>query len=250
MSTRRDFIKCAGLSGVAAVALPNLADSFLDNSVSFDKQKISVLFQGDSITDGNRSRNNDWNHVLGHGYAYLLASRLLFDNIGKNYMFYNRGISGNKVSDLYNRWIADAIDLKPDLISILVGINDVNAFVYGDAEATIENFESCYRQLLDCTKNSLPDTKLVLCEPFFFPFGRASVKTEVWKEQVKLRQDILRKLVKDYSTYFVPLQKPFDDACTKAPQEYWVWDGIHPMPAGHELIAREWLKVFNKIEFK
>lgn len=70
------------------------------DQLTFESEDFTFLFQGDSITDGNRTRNNDWNHVMGHGYQYIIASRLWYDFPEKGFHFFNRGISGNKVSDL------------------------------------------------------------------------------------------------------------------------------------------------------
>lgn len=122
---------------------------------------MTILFQGDSITDGGRSRNADWNHIMGHGYAYLIASRLWYDYPKEDLMAYNRGISGNKIKDLQERWQKDTIDLKPDVLSILIGVNDV-ARIIGN-ENSIEAWRENYRKLLDKTKKELPNTTLILC---------------------------------------------------------------------------------------
>jgi len=252
-TTRRDFIKNVGLSGLALMSLPEmlLATEPVESLKKNDKNKgLTFLFQGDSITDGNRTRDNDWNHVMGHGYAYLIASRLWYDYIDKDFMFYNRGISGNRVKDLETRWQQDALDLKPDVLSILIGVNDVIAIVEGWNPDSIEQFEESFRRILDKTKEALPDTLIVLCEPFILPLGWANKKTEIWQAEIPKRQKIVKQLAESYNAVFVELQKPFNDACKKAPANYWIWDGVHPMPAGHELIARLWIKeVAKKLTF-
>jgi len=243
-NSRRNFLRKAGISGLAAVATPELllANSFSKTiKQNQNTNGLTILFQGDSITDGNRTRNNDWNHVMGHGYQYLISSKFWFDYPEKNFMFFNRGISGNRVKDLEARWQTDALDLKPDVISILVGINDVEATIYNRNPEPIEKFEEHYRNILDKTKKALPTTKIILCEPFCLPVGRVTDKLEIYQSELKKQQTIIGKLAKDYKAIYIELQKPFTKACEKAPADYWIWDGIHPMPAGHELIAREWI---------
>ena len=141
-----------------AIVAPRLLNAMAMNDIQTEDH-YTFLFQGDSITDGNRSRNHDWNHVMGHGFAYLIASRLWYDFPKKGFHFFNRGISGNKVADLAARWQTDTIDIRPDLLSILVGINDVDAFMGGDKNFTAEKFAEEYRQLLQQTKQQLPNTQ-------------------------------------------------------------------------------------------
>lgn len=206
---------------------------------------LTVLFIGDSITDGNRTRDNDWNHVMGHGYAQMLAARLWFEQPGRFAMFYNRGISGNTIADLAARWQTDCIDLKPDVVSILVGINDVHGIANGYLSQSIDEFEATYRAVLDSTRAALPQACIVMCEPFLLPGSRVDANPEVWQRETKSRRMVVRALANEYGAVFVPLQHPFDEALKKAPVPNWIWDGIHPMPAGHELIAREWLKAMG-----
>lgn len=252
-TTRRDFIKNVGLSGLVLMSLPEmlLATEPIESFKENDKNKgLTFLFQGDSITDGNRTRDNDWNHIMGHGYAYLIVCRLWYDYIDKDFMFYNRGVSGNRVKDLEARWQQDTLDLKPDVLSILIGVNDVIAIVEGWNPDSIEQFEETYRRILDRTKKVLPDTLLVLCEPFILPLGWVNKKSEIWQVEIPKRQKIVRHLAESYNAVFVKLQEPFNEACKKAPASYWIWDGVHPMPAGHELISRRWIQeVAKKLTF-
>lgn len=201
-----------------------------------------ILFQGDSITDGGRSRNEDLNHVMGHGYAYLVASRLGADYPGKNYTFLNRGVSGNRVVDLYARWKEDALNLRPDVLSILVGVNDVRSEFVRQSGVPADRYERTYRLLLEDTKIELPECKLVVCEPFALPSEGLQAYWEDMKTELGKRQKIVKKLAEEYEAAFIPLQEEFLKVCEAAPVEYWLWDGFHPTPAGHELIAREWVK--------
>ena len=121
------------------------------------KRELKILFQGDSITDANRSRSDDWNHLMGHGYAYLIASRFWYDQPDKGLAFYNRGISGDKITDLAMRWKEDTLDLRPDILSILIGVNDVSYFMEGDERYSAGNYEKDYDALILRTKNELPE---------------------------------------------------------------------------------------------
>ncbi|WP_423149656.1 SGNH/GDSL hydrolase family protein [Rubrolithibacter danxiaensis] len=248
INQRRAFLnKFIGLS-VASVISPVIltAGSYPPPALTKEGEGFVFLFQGDSITDGNRSRNNDWNHVMGHGYAYLIASRLGYDFPVKNFHFFNRGISGNKVADLADRWEADTIELKPDLLSILIGINDTSAFIGGDQNYTADQYESNYRSLLAETKLKLPNVKLVLCEPFILPVGKVKEKWNEYSAEVEKRRAIVRKISLEQNAILVEFQSAFNRALKLAPAEYWIWDGIHPMPAGHELMAREWINQVSK----
>ncbi len=221
-----------------------------DAKDSTSKIGLRILFQGDSITDGNRSRDNDWNHLMGHGYVYLIASRLWYNQADKKIEFYNRGISGNKITDLAMRWKEDTIDLHPDILSILIGVNDVSYFMMGDEKYSASNYENEYHALILRTKKELPKVRLVLCEPFILPVGNIKDNWSKWHSEIQKRQEIVKNLAINYDAVFVNLQEPFDKACNRAPADYWIWDGVHPMPAGHELIARQWIsKVRSEITF-
>ncbi len=243
---RRNFLKQATALTALSLAAPVLTAAEKPSKLRIPSGSV-ILFQGDSITDGGRSRNNDWNHVMGHGYAYLVASRLGFDLPEKQYHFYNRGISGNTVPDLAERWQKDTLDIKPDLLSILIGVNDVNAEINGRAGFSSREYAESYRKLLDQTRQKLPDLKLVIGEPFLLPVGRVKSKWEEWSEKVRHRQETARELAKEFAAAFIPYQSAFNDALKRASAEYWIWDGIHPMPAGHELMSREWIKAVKEL---
>lgn len=245
-SSRRDFIHQAAFAG-AALALRPLPAAFPSPADDKLGDHFTFLFQGDSITDGNRSRNMDWNHVLGHGYVYLLAARLWYTFPKKDFHFFNRGISGNTIEDLTARWEEDTLALKPDLVSILIGVNDTMHAVGGDKNYTVSSFEEGYRALLKETKRQLPNVVLVICEPFIAPVARVKERWDDYRREIVPRQDIARKLADEFNAVYVPLQTPFDHMIQKyPPAEYWIWDGVHPMPNGHELLAREWLRSVGK----
>jgi lysophospholipase L1-like esterase len=250
-SSRRNFIKQASVLGVAAVTVPSALSGFSLPADGDEGNNYTFLFQGDSITDGNRSRNMDWNHVLGHGYAYLIAARLCYQFPKKGFHFFNRGISGNTVADLTARWDTDTIAIKPDLLSILIGVNDTMHAVYGDKNCTAASYEDGYRALLTQTKQQMPAIQLVICEPFILPVGKVKDRWTDFYKEISGRQEVAKRLAAEFNAIYVPLQDSFNKAAEKnPPAEYWLWDGIHPMPNGHELFAREWIKhVSKKLKF-
>jgi lysophospholipase L1-like esterase len=201
----------------------------------------TILFQGDSITDGGRSRNEDKNHVMGHGYAYITAARLSADYPELNLKFINRGCSGNHIVEMYARWREDAVNLKPNVISILIGINGVGREINRGAGIPAGKYENVYRMLLDETLDALPEVTFVLCEPFVLRTKPVDENWDAYRREVDLRRTIVERLSSEYDAIFVPLQEVLDDACTQQDVDYWLWDGVHPMPAGHELIARAWM---------
>jgi lysophospholipase L1-like esterase len=247
-SSRRNFLKQASLLSAAAMAVPAIVNAKTETKETSDNSGdgFTFLFQGDSITDGNRSRNLDWNHVLGHGYAYLISARLWYDHPAKNFHFFNRGVSGNKITDLAQRWQEDTIAIKPNLLSILIGVNDVQSALGGNASATTLSFQSDYRALLSQTKEQVPGVEFVICEPFILPVGKVKDNWDKFQEEIKGRQEVAQLIAKEFDAVYIPLQDIFNEALEKAPAGFWIWDGIHPMPAGHEMIAREWIKQVEK----
>ncbi len=195
-----------------------------------------ILFQGDSITHGGRG--NDPNHFMGHCYAYIIAAKYGAALPERNLQFFNRGVSGDTVAKLQARWKRDTIDLKPDILSILVGINDRRDF-------NAEKYEAEYDKLLADTVAALPKVRLVLSEPFGLQVGHFAAPEEWKKAQTDLEKmrATVEKLAAKYHAPVVHFQKVFDDACKRAPAETWIWDGIHPLPAGHQLMADEWVRV-------
>jgi lysophospholipase L1-like esterase len=201
-----------------------------------------ILFQGDSITDGNRGRNQDPNHILGHGYAFIIAAKYGSQYPERNLTFINRGVSGNTVADLAKRWDKDTLALKPDILSILIGINDLGRGVPAD------QYEEGYDRLLGETAKALPKLQLVLCEPFALPVGKYKDNWDKHREELAKRQANVEKLAAKYHAPVVHFQKVFDEACRKAPAEYWIWDGVHPTYSGHQLMADEWVRVVGQLD--
>lgn len=203
-----------------------------------------LLFIGDSITDMSRDRRpntTDKNHLLGHSYVFLLAARLGVDTPGLE--FINRGISGNTVQDLSARWQADAIAVAPDVLTVLIGVND------SIKELPVENYETTYRNLLHDSRKANPDLKIILMDPFILPVGGKSAenKFQERRERVDGYREAVARLAKEFGAIHIPTQDLFNRvAASPSSPEYWLWDGIHPLPQGHELIAREWMKLVGK----
>ena len=209
-----------------------------------------ILFQGDSITDCGRDRNRP--EECGKGYP-LLATAYLKGNYPGKYTCYNRGISGNRIVDVYARIKLDIINLKPDYMSILIGINDVWHELNWQNGVDAVKFERIYRMLIEEVKEALPDIKIMIMEPFVLP-GTATVSNEehpgrweYFRSECDLRQQAAKRVADSFGLTYVPLQAMFDEACTKAPADYWLEDGVHPTPAGHELIKQKWLEAFERL---
>jgi acyl-CoA thioesterase I len=195
-----------------------------------------VLFQGDSITDAGRLR--DAPEDLGRGYALMAAAQYGLRHAEQGVRFLNRGISGNRCRDLLARWQADCLDLRPDLVSIYIGINDTwRRFDQGLVTSAAE-FEAQYRELLAQTRQALPAAGLVLVEPFVLP---APPDRVAWREDLDPKITAVRALAVEFGAALVPLDGLFAQAATRRPAPYWAADGVHPSPAGHALIARAWL---------
>jgi len=193
-----------------------------------------ILFQGDSITDTDRNRQND--DDLGHGYAIMASAwyQALFPE--RMARFINRGMGGNTVKDLHARWRQDCIDLQPDLVSVLIGINDTARLFDGRDTTSVEGFEATYRDILTQTKAI--GAELVLMEPYLLPYPE---DRQIWRKELDSRIHVVRSLAREFHAAFVPLDGIFAHAATRRDPTFWAADGVHPSPAGHALIAQAWL---------
>lgn len=211
-----------------------------DASPALFPKDARILFQGDSITDGNRGRSADPNHILGHGYAFIVASRngAAFPELKLDFM--NRGVSGNTVLDLEKRWQKDTLDLKPDVLSILIGVNDQSRNV------PLDQYEQVYDKLIADVKAANPNVKLVLCEPFGLPVGNRKATWNTWADGLKQRQAVVAKLAQKHNAALVLFQKAFDEAVLRGPAEYWIWDAVHPTYSGHQIMADAWESAVRK----
>jgi lysophospholipase L1-like esterase len=201
-----------------------------------------ILFQGDSITDAGRDReNNSFNNpqALGSGYAMLAGAELLEKHAALDLKVYNKGISGNKVYQLAERWDKDCLEIKPDILSILIGVNDLWHKLDGHYNGTIDIYKNDFIALIERTKKTLPDVKLIICEPFAVKGVKAV--DDKWYPEFYGYQDAARGIAKQFNATFVPYQKIYDEAQKQAPGVYWTPDGVHPTLAGAQLMAHAWL---------
>ena len=208
---------------------------------------MKIVFFGDSITDMGRSRNEDGCiDSYGDGYVFFVAGNLLSKNPQK-YEIINRGNSGNRVVDLYARIKADVWNQNPDVLSILIGVNDVwHELGENPNGVDIERWEKVYRMIIEDTKKALPNTEIMICEPFVL-HGIATDSGDRFEQFNKVREyaKAAKKLADEYDLAFVPLQDKLDEMAEKHGAEYFLYDGVHPNLAGANLIAEEWLKAFG-----
>lgn len=246
--SRRNFIKKAAF-GTIAVSFPAFVNASAakgkPREIELKKDQV-ILFQGDSITDAGRKRDDSgFNSAgnLGYGYALLTAASLLRKYASLNLKIYNKGMSGNKVYQLAERWDTDCIELKPDVLSILIGVNDFWHKLGGNYNGTIDIYRNDFIALLERTKKALPDVKLIVCEPFAVPGVKAV--DEKWYPEFYGYQKAAKEIAQKFGAIFIPFQAAFDEGQKKAPGSYWTGDGVHPSLAGAQLMAKAWLKAIK-----
>ena len=226
---RRDFVAtAAALTGATRWQAPAAAGGTV------------VLFQGDSITDCGRNRTAteaNSTSALGTGYPLLVTAAVLAAHADRAMRFYNRGISGNKVPDLQQRWTTDGLDLQPDVLSVLIGVNDFWHKLDHGYTGTVRDYEDQYAALLDQTRRALPRVHLIVLEPFVLRCGAVN---ERWFPEFDLRRAAAARVASRARATFVPLQSVFNRRTRSSPPEYWAADGVHPTPAGHAVIADQW----------
>ena len=245
INSRRWFIKKAAISTFAAISIPEILSAAVPKGGRKIKllQDQTILFQGDSITDAGRNRQDEgYNNAraLGTGYAMLAAAQLLVKYAPLNLKIYNRGISGNKVFNLADRWDKDCIDIKPDIVSILIGVNDIWHKIDGRYDGTIEIYRRDYIALLERTRKVLPYVKFIIGEPF----GVRGVKAvdDKWYPEFYEYQKAAREIADQFDAAFIPYQAVYDEAQKRAPGAYWTGDGVHASLAGARLMAEAWLE--------
>ena len=203
-----------------------------------------ILFQGDSITDCGRNREDpqpNFSPSLGAGYAKIAAGMLLVQHADKNLAIHNRGVGGDRVTRMADRWRADCLDLKPDVLSILIGVNDT---WHGTGkglpiEVPLDVYEATYRKLLDDARQANPKVRYVLCPPFVLRCGAVDDR---WFPEITDRMAIVKQIARDYDAVLVDFQAAFDEAVKTTAPDYWAADGVHPTLAGHTLMAQTWVE--------
>ncbi|MBQ4351556.1 MAG: SGNH/GDSL hydrolase family protein [Clostridia bacterium] len=207
---------------------------------------MKILFLGDSITDVGRNTNNGSLISIGQGYPLLVDACLSVKYPGE-YTFENLGISGNRIVDVYARIKADCWNRKPDLVSILIGVNDVWHEFGGHNGVEANRFYNVYKMLVTDTKRALPESrKMILMEPFVLKASATEGAWEAFRSETEKRAEAVRRIAGETGQIFLPLQAMFDEAAQKMPASYWLGDGVHPTPAGHGLIADAWVKCFEE----
>lgn len=241
-TTRREILQGAAAAfGIGAVVSVRAGSSNPPAGLPLENGD-TILFQGDSITDAGRDRMRDAEanraDALGHGYPLPLAYELLRDHPDKGLKIYNRGVSGNTVPDLAARWQRDCVDLRPGVLSILIGVNDIWHKLDGDFDGTVESYRRDFTVLLESTREALPDVRIVICEPFVLRTGAVD---ERWFPEFDERRRVARAVAEQAGARWVAFQSLFDAAVAEgiAPA-YWAADGVHPTMAGHSLMARAW----------
>lgn len=239
---RRNFLA----TSTAAIGAATAAGAFRSHAAPADGGRMIrpggvVLFQGDSITDAGRKRDQadtpNSQPGIGNGYAWMAGSQLLLDQ--PDLKVFNRGISGHKVPQLAARWDNDCINLKPDVLSILIGVNDIWHGLNGKYDGTPESYEAGYLALIERTKQALPGITLVICEPFVLRCGAVNDK---WFPTFDAYRASAKKVAETHGAVFVPFHAVFEEASKIAPPEHWAKDGVHPSQFGSALMARTWLR--------
>ncbi|NLC68741.1 MAG: SGNH/GDSL hydrolase family protein [Clostridiaceae bacterium] len=200
------------------------------------KDNDVVLFQGDSITDCGRKREAYFD--LGAGYPAMIASLFAAMHPEMEVTFLNRGISGNRAKDLAERWFEDCIELKPTVVSILIGINDTWRRYDSNDPTSAESYEKSYRRILTLTRENT-DARIILLEPFVL---QVPGDRKAWREDLDPKIQVVRSLAREFGTLFIPLDGIFAEYSTHKPPEFWAADGVHPTTAGHAVIARAWMQ--------
>lgn len=207
------------------------------------------LFQGDSITDVSRVDADDGgagSYLFGYGYPNLLAADYLKNRKGE-IEFINRGVSGDRIVDLYARIKDDIINLKPDIMSIYIGVNDVWHELSQQNGVAAEKFEKIYSMLIEEIKEALPNIEIILIAPFVLKGTGTEMYYDEFRSEVKKRADAVERIAQKYKLRFIPLQKAFDDAAADGDTAYWTTDGVHPAAPGHQLIKETLANVLEKM---
>ena len=245
-NSRRNFLRTAALSTLAATSIPEIVAAAYkptgSKKITLTNEDI-ILFQGDSITDARRKKddtNSNSPAALGTSYPFLATAEMLYRFPGKSLKCYNKGVSGNKVYQLADRWQADCLDLKPTVLSILVGVNDFWHTLVNGYTGTIKTYRDDYKTLLDRTKQALPDVKLIIGEPYAV-IGVKSVDDK-WYPAFNDYRAAAREIADSFGAVFIPYQEIYDKAQKSAPGSYWTIDGVHPSLAGAKLMAEAWLQ--------
>ncbi len=206
---------------------------------------MNIVFQGDSITDAGRGENG-----YGQGYALMVSGLLGAEEAGQH-EFFNRGVSGNRVTDMYARIKNDCLNLNPDVLSVLIGVNDVWHEIERQNGVDAEKFEKIYTMFIEEVIAYNPNIKIIMFGPYIIK-GPATDnedpnRWQTFRKGVDIREEKAKAVAEKFkaNVVYVPLQPVFDEAIKLAPEKQWSGDGVHPSPQGHALIAKEWIKAYK-----
>lgn len=243
-----------------------LVFSLLAHAQQTNVKACRVLFIGDSIIDGgwgrsggsmkpsNERNHTDLNHIYGHSFMMLCATHYESSHPDAAWKFFNRGISGNTLAQIAERWQGDALSLKPDVVTILVGINDVYEFMRAkkenpDSAFDFTSWEKQYRSLLDSLRCGNSNIKIMIGAPFISNDGKNGKLSNYaeYDSMVSQLAAITKSIAHDYNATFLPFNSMFAQLTAQQPRpSYWIWDGIHPTPAGHRRMADLWIEMFEE----
>jgi len=236
--SRRKLLGSATLAGLTPIiANQAMAGHHSKKAKATLKKGGVMVFQGDSITDAGRNKKElkpNEQKSFGKGYAWMAGSQLLISNPDHKLTLHNRGISGNKVHQLAARWDKDCLEIKPDVLSILIGVNDFWHGLNGRYDGTAKTYEDDFNQLIERTKKALPKVQLVISEPFVLKCGAVNDK---WFPEFDKYRAAAKKIAQAHHAVFVPFQSMFDEAVKYAPPNHWAGDGVHPSSHGASLMA-------------
>lgn len=214
---------------------------------------MKILFQGDSITDAGRDKTHS--QYLGNGYVSEIAMR--FEKNGVQHKIENTAVFGNRICDIYARWIEDTLNHDFDILSILCGINDVGFEIREGKGVSTEKFRFIYDRMMYEVMEKNPNAKIVILEPYVFKRNMENdnlnnrndifLNYDLWRGEVEQKAEVSKEIAEKYNGVFVPLARVFDEYTEKAGVDELTADGIHPTLKGHKIIADEWLKTCGKI---
>ena len=193
---------------------------------------MRILFQGDSITDAGRERRNF--HDMGNGYPKYASQLIRAAHPEADLEFINLGISGNRTGQLFDRLYPDAIELRPDVISILIGINDIWHRYTSNITTTDAQISANYRAILERIKKET-DAKIIILAPYALDGDRAD---PLHGDLVSVLQ-IVRELADEFADAYIPLDEKFEEALASQPEPlYYSDDGVHPNQNGAAFIGK------------
>lgn len=251
MISRRHFLSVGAAAGLGSCAVAN--NSVMSKEPAIENNKVmpdgmTILFQGDSITDGGRRKDRYYANDsggMGGGYVNMLVGDLLKSYPGKGFKIYNRGISGHKVFQLDNRWNEDCLQLQPDVLSLMIGVNDFWHTLTHNYKGTIDVYKNDLIALLDRTLESNSDLKMIIGEPFAVKGGRAV--SEFFDGTFDEYRFASKEVAEQFGAAFLPYHSIFENAAAVGGSEHWCPDGVHPSLAGCALMADAWMEAFENL---